>query len=463
MYTVLALVVVVPLLYVLAAFLRLLIRQCFSPLRSLPGPPSPSIFLGNLREMHDQENNDLVQRWAAAYGSTFVYRGFLNGCRLMTTDPVAASYILGRAYDYPKPDFLRDGLADMVGGHEGILVVEGEDHRRQRKVLTPAFTAAHIRSLSPIFWQKAVELRNIWLDIVSSASASASSSTTDPLTPSSLCRPANTSSSSSFFPNPFASFVSSKAPPSIHIGSSSTQDGARIRRRTAANDLETGDDSSGKKDTRASRVDVLAWSARATLDVIGEAGFGYAFNSLSGGKESELAHAFGVMFSTARKFRVITILQVWFPILRKLQHQPIELREAHQTMQRIGMELIEQKRKEIFEEKARTVQPQTDTTTDGRDLLNVLIRSNLSSDPTQRLSTNETLCQISTFIAAGHETTASALTWSLYALARVPDIQRKLRAELRSLPLPPLLSPTPITPSTSPPTLPSADTLAPLL
>lgn len=121
-------------LYVASTFLKLLVRQRLSPLRSLPGPPSPSIFLGNLREMHDQENNGLVQRWTNLYGSTFVYRGFLNGCRLMTTDPVAVSYILGRAYDFPKPDFVRNGLADMIGGHEGILVVEGEDHRRQVRV-----------------------------------------------------------------------------------------------------------------------------------------------------------------------------------------------------------------------------------------------------------------------------------------------------------------------------------------
>ena len=33
--------------------------------------------------------------------------------------------------------------------------------------------------------------------------------------------------------------------------------------------------------------------------------------------ESELARAFGVIFGTARKFRVMTILQVWFPVLRR--------------------------------------------------------------------------------------------------------------------------------------------------
>ena len=36
----------------------------------------------------------------------------------------------------------------------------------------------------------------------------------------------------------------------------------------------------------------------------------------------------------------------------------------------------------------------------------------------------------------GHETSSSALTWMLYALARAPHIQQKLRESLRSLPLP---------------------------
>ncbi len=47
-------------------------------------------------------------------------------------------------------------------------------------------------------------------------------------------------------------------------------------------------------------------------------GFGYHFDSLySFDNTNELAHAFSVIFSTARKFRLVTILQVWFPILRR--------------------------------------------------------------------------------------------------------------------------------------------------
>lgn len=87
--------------------------------------------MGNLKEMHDQENNNLVARWMASYGHTFVYRGFVGGFRLMTTDPLAVSHILGHAYDFPKPDFIRDALAEMAAGHDGLLTVEGDHHRRQ--------------------------------------------------------------------------------------------------------------------------------------------------------------------------------------------------------------------------------------------------------------------------------------------------------------------------------------------
>ena len=111
----------------------------------------------------------------------------------------------------------------------------------------------------------------------------------------------------SFLPNPFASFVPSKASPTVPT--------LRSRQADGVQDSANGADA-------PCRLDVLPWLARAALDVIGEAGFGYTFNSLEAAaerrdSESELAQAFGVIFGTARKFRVMTILQVWFPVLRR--------------------------------------------------------------------------------------------------------------------------------------------------
>ena len=61
----------------------------------------------------------------------------------------------------------------------------------------------------------------------------------------------------------------------------------------------------------------------------------------------------------------------------------------------------------------------------------LLVRANAATSASQALTHSEMLCQISTFLAAGHETTASALTWTLYALARAPAAQTRLRAALR--------------------------------
>ncbi|OBZ71108.1 hypothetical protein A0H81_08616 [Grifola frondosa] len=125
------------------------------------------------------------------------------------------------------------------------------------------------------------------------------------------------------------------------------------------------------------------------------------------------------------------------------------MKEARATMRRIGLELIEQRSAVLTNEQAVLSDSQMmspinslsdiiegDKTVVGRDLLGILIRSNSASVPSQRLSREEILCQISTFLAAGHETTASALTWILYSLACAPDVQITLRTHLRNIPIP---------------------------
>lgn len=47
------------------------------------------------------------------------------------------------------------------------------------------------------------------------------------------------------------------------------------------------------------------------------------------------------------------------------------------------------------------------------------------------MTDTELMGQLTTFILAGHETTATALTWALWKLAERPLIQQKLRDEIR--------------------------------
>lgn len=144
-FSLLLLAVVAGVLYLFFPLLSLFFHQSRSPLRLLLGPPAPSLFIGNLVAFADQENTDIITTWSTAYGPTFTYRGFIGGRRLLTTDPAAIAWILGRAYEFPKPEFVRDGLASMVGGHDGLLCVEGEVHRRQVRLFSPTsgITSTH--------------------------------------------------------------------------------------------------------------------------------------------------------------------------------------------------------------------------------------------------------------------------------------------------------------------------------
>lgn len=51
--------------------------------------------------------------------------------------------------------------------------------------------------------------------------------------------------------------------------------------------------------------------------------------------------------------------------------------------------------------------------------------------PEQRISDDDILHNVNTFLFAGSDTTSLALTWTLLALASYPEIQKRLRTELQ--------------------------------
>jgi cytochrome P450 len=65
------------------------------------------------------------------------------------------------------------------------------------------------------------------------------------------------------------------------------------------------------------------------------------------------------------------------------------------------------------------------------DLLSVLVRMNEKSP--KKMTDQKIRDQILTFFLAGHETIATALTWTWYLLAENPDVTEKLHVELREV------------------------------
>jgi cytochrome P450 len=69
---------------------------------------------------------------------------------------------------------------------------------------------------------------------------------------------------------------------------------------------------------------------------------------------------------------------------------------------------------------------------EGGDLLARLARAR-DPETGAPMSEKQLIDNLLTFLAAGHETTAKALTWALYLLARAPEWQHRIRREVRAV------------------------------
>ncbi|KAI0672471.1 cytochrome P450 [Trametes maxima] len=321
----------------------------------IAGPPSPSWFFGNLRQLRESDSEATVfERWVEEYGPVVMHRGFFNAPRLFTIDTRAINHILTHSAEYEKPDQARRMLSSLLG--KGVLITEGEQHRQQRRIMNPAFGPSQVRELTEIFVEKANELRDLW-----------------------------------------AAELSVRGEPG--------------------------------------RIDVIKGLSKMTLDVIGLAGFNYDFDSLNpNGKPNELAKAFEEIFVIPEKVPVLFILRHFFPIFDYVKDaRSRRVEEAQQVMRRIGSQLIAEKKAAILRESS--AKKTTDIgrrSVQGRDLLTLLIKANMATDipDSQRLSDEDVLAQVPTFLVAGHETTSTATTWCLFALTQAPAVQTKLREEL---------------------------------
>ncbi|KAJ7447787.1 cytochrome P450 [Mycena galericulata] len=336
--------------YVLYHAAQFFYRELTSPLRHVAGPRNPSFILGNFKEIAD--DSKLMSKWRSEFGRTFRFKGLFSMSELHTADLKAVNHIIHNSNIYRRAPHNRDITKRLLGG--GILSVELDEHKRQRRIMNQAFGPAQVRILTEVFVQKAVQLRDVWAQPVA-------------------------------------------------------------------------------QENGAAPIDVLDGLRRMTLDVIGEAGFHYQFDALDGkDKANELNQVFTDLLHSphAQLYGGFRVAQSVLPILKLLPVPGGQLRrKALATMDSIGRQIVSNS-------KANLKASEGEKTLYGRkDLLSVLLKSNLSTDipESQRMSDAEVIAQIPTFFLAGHETTSSAVAWSLHALSQNPAVQTKLRDELLTL------------------------------
>ncbi|THU77105.1 cytochrome P450 [Dendrothele bispora CBS 962.96] len=148
--------------YFLCLGISSLYRRLFPHLRHLPGPKNPHLLYGNFIEIAEDDTASTHEKWAEKYGPTYRLNGLLKANILVTQDLKAIHHILRYSEEvYHKPDVARAAISRLLG--DGLLVVEGEKHKMQRRVMNPAFGPIQIRALTEIFVDKSLELRDYWM------------------------------------------------------------------------------------------------------------------------------------------------------------------------------------------------------------------------------------------------------------------------------------------------------------
>jgi len=88
----------------------------------------------------------------------------------------------------------------------------------------------------------------------------------------------------------------------------------------------------------------------------------------------------------------------------------------------------------MLEEKTTNAAVDPNDTHAKKDIMSLLVRAQaMDKSEGYHMSEHAMVDQVLTFLGAGHETTATGLTWTMWLLAKHPEVQEKLRKEVNQV------------------------------
>ncbi|KAI8972795.1 cytochrome P450 [Trametes punicea] len=328
-----------------------------SVLDNLPGPPSQSFVYGNLKQLYNRRGWDFHRELGEKYGPAVRLQGKFGQRILYVFDPRAMHHIVVKEqYTYDEAQWFLSVNRLTLG--PGLLATTGEQHRRQRKILNPAFNLNHMREMIPIFQEVVNRLR------------------------------------------------------------------LAIERSVI----------DGPKE-----VDMSRWMGRTALELIGQAGLGYSFDALIEERSDTLGEAIKTFVPALYE---LTPYPQFYPYLETFIPKYVLNKAAewlpHRGFQRVRRlaRTVYERSIDIFDAKKAALERGDEAlkcqVAEGKDLISLLLRANMLADAADRLTEEELVAQMSTLTVAAVDTTSSALSLILCLLAEHPDVQDKLRNEIRA-------------------------------
>jgi cytochrome P450 len=328
-------------LVVLFLVYKFFVKPLSSPLRYLPNPSQRPAH----KRLFVEPDADQLAKWAHDIPNEgFIkYHGILNVQKVLVTDPNAVHDILtARPYSFIKPPAISKIIRSLLGN--GLVVVEGDAHKTQKKALQPAFKVRNIKDFYPVFKRKTEEL------------------------------------------------VRSLPTTMTHLGNG-----------TPAIDL-------GSK------------LHAATLDVISLASFGKDFACLKD-PTSKLVTDYIQGFAPskdAQKYRMLALLLPTFVLDRLPLKRNRELRSAVNAVRDYASVEIEQRCDALSKTEKETASANI------KDILGIVMAESGVRD--KEALTNQSL----TILGASHDTVHLTIQGAIWEMVKNPNVQERLRGEVRS-------------------------------
>ncbi|KAI0398737.1 cytochrome P450 [Xylaria palmicola] len=325
----------------------ILYPNLFSPLRHLPTVDGDAWWSRQSLRLFSESRGIAQSYWVEniPHKGLLRYRNIINQERLILTSPEALAEVLTtKSYQFKKPEVVVTALRPIAG--MGILLAEGDQHKLQRKTLSPAFAYRHIKDLYGLMW-----------DISSHAVTSLAES--------------------------------------VSMASKTSQ--------------------------QPYTMNISEWASKVTLDIIFVAGIGQSVDSVRNQDSNyrTLSRMYKTVFTQTREDFILFVLRVWVLPNWAMPYVPlkrnIELGRAAKTLRDTCRHLIRQKKRDFELNLADKTE---------KDILTVALSYGGFTE-------DELIEQLLTFLVAGHETTATALTWAIYVLSKNPEMQTRLRDEIR--------------------------------
>ncbi|KAF9811020.1 hypothetical protein IEO21_06724 [Rhodonia placenta] len=186
-------------------------------------------------------------------------------------------------------------------------------------------------------------------------------------------------------------------------------------------------------------IDVLEWTGRVALELIGQGGLGYSFDPLDSEKEARNEYGDAIKSLLPAMMNIEQLRQLT-PHLVKMgpkwfRRLAVDLfPNAHlQTVKHVS-DTMSERSQNIFHEKKVALNNGDEAVLrqvgEGRDIMSILLRANTTASEQDKLPESEMIAQMSLLVFAATDTTSNTLARILQSLAEHSDVQSKLREEL---------------------------------